>query len=50
MFRLNTLAQAIKLALLQEGVIEAILNEVNGSNRSEGITIKSMGIRMNQNI
>ena len=49
MFRSNTLAQTMGLALLQEGTMEAILKEVKAFNESGESTVNSMGIRMNQN-
>ena len=47
MFRTNTLAQTIKLALLHEKTMETILKEVKASNENGDSIVNSMGIRMN---
>ena len=47
MFRTNTLAQTIELALLHEKTMETILKEVKASNKNGDSIVNSMGIRMN---
>lgn len=46
MFQLKRLAQAIRLALLQEKTMVVILKEVKSSNRSRGSTLNCTRIKI----